>query len=183
PGRAAARAHVASEALAGQNLARRAFSGLQRARYGRGFLFVGCFTGKEQRVVDGCGEILARAAAADGYVAVRAASEGIALPVVRVRGIESPGRIDLRAEQRFDRIECVPHELGMTRASERLRARPAGPCLQQRCAPRHGTPDSRKAALRRVKERAVAIAGVVEMLPECIAESQRKLDDRPGNEA
>src|SRR5437764_13015654 len=92
---------------AAQNLPRRAATAGDRAGDGAGLIARG-LAGEKERARHRPGQRAVGLAAADAGVAVRAAAEGVGLPVVRVRGVELRGDAPPRhAENRGERSDAA----------------------------------------------------------------------------
>src|SRR6185503_6582600 len=117
-----------------------------------------------------CRERLACAGAAGNDVAVSASRERICLPVVLVSALEHRAHPHLLAEHRLQAVERSAGQLGFATSGKALRIRAAGPGVDQRAAQRDSRPERAEGLTGRAEERGVAIAAVVDLFPERLAE-------------
>ena len=126
---------------------------------------------------------LARAdAPADRDVAVRAARERIAQPIVRVRGLELGVRVYAPAEHGSEACDRRAHDRRFTSSREARGLGSPGPGAEHRRPDRQRRPERRERRLRRVKERGGSVPFVVEILPERAVETQQDLPHRADGE-
>src|SRR5207302_8382465 len=128
---------------------------------------VRCLAGKVQRAVERACQRLAGMLAADGDIAVSAVRVRILLPVVVVMALELACDLEPLAEERLQTRGRGAHDVGWrSLRCEMPRARTARPGDEQRYVRGSLSPECRHFGIGQVKERHLAVAPGVDVLPE-----------------